>query len=389
MKILFASDISFKYLDGIGVTDYKAGGEKAFGKTAEVFRKADFSMVNLENIFGKKEELTPIIKSGPNLISSPEFIEYINVLRPTAVGLANNHLGDYGDKAMVDTMEVLKKNGYLFCGAGKNIEEAYRPVRFEKDGVKVAVFAVCENEFGTADTGRAGSAGYRLGLVTKSIKEAKAEGFLPVIYFHGGNEQDPIPSPGKAELYRHFIDLGAEAVIAMHTHCPQGNEYYNGKPIVYSMGNFFFPHGTGCEEAWYVGYMTLLDVSAKETTFDVIPYRFDDEKNTLLCGKEYDDFMQYLDYIKKPIADEALLREYFDSWCMDAGLGYASRLDFSELDTENGNAESARSMKNIFGCEAHNELVTNTLRIIFEERCRDAAKRLDEIKQLRHMKLPM
>ena len=41
---------------------------------------------------------------------------------------------------------------------------------------------------------------------------------------------------GKTELYRHFIDIGAAAVIAMHTHCPQGYEIYNGAPIVYSKG---------------------------------------------------------------------------------------------------------------------------------------------------------
>lgn len=63
------------------------------------------------------------------------------------------------------------------------------------------------------------------------------------------------------ELYRHFIDLGAEAVIAMHTHCPQGYEFYNGKPIVYSMGNFFFPHKKDKEKSWYHGYMSELDIS--------------------------------------------------------------------------------------------------------------------------------
>ena len=65
--------------------------------TVKYFREADFSMVNLENILGVKSEHAPIPKDGPNLMSTEDFIEYIDVLRPTAVGLANNHSRDFGE----------------------------------------------------------------------------------------------------------------------------------------------------------------------------------------------------------------------------------------------------------------------------------------------------
>ena len=105
------------------------------------------------------------------------------------------------------TMKLLKQKGYVTIGAGKNIDEAYEPAILEKDGVRVAVIAVCENEPGIAEEHQAGSAGYSLSRVSNAIWEAKERGELPIIFFHGGNEYNPFPSPGKTELYRHFVDI--------------------------------------------------------------------------------------------------------------------------------------------------------------------------------------
>ncbi|MBQ8758445.1 MAG: CapA family protein, partial [Clostridia bacterium] len=273
MKILFASDMSFNYFPAFPGNDTATETMK---ETASVFASADFSVVNLENILGNKNDYTPIAKSGPNLNSDDDFVKYLEVLKPSAVGLANNHTGDYGDGAIRHTFEMLQSKNIKVFGAGENIKEAYMPAVFEKDGARVAVIAVCENEFGIAEDERPGAAGYSLGLVAKSIADAHNKGMLPVIYFHGGNEFNPFPSPGKTELYRHFIDLGAKAVIAMHTHCPQGYETYNGCPIIYSMGNFFFPKPSEMKvlPSWNCGYMTMLSITNEEVSFEIMPYRF-------------------------------------------------------------------------------------------------------------------
>ena len=259
MKILFAADMSFNYVPNLPSAAEAAG---VMRETAAYFRRADFSVINLENIFGDPADHTPIEKSGPNLISHEGFCAYLDALKPTVVGLANNHGGDYGESALLQTAALLKKKGYTVIGAGKNAGEAYRPAILEKDGVRVAVIAVCENEFGCAGRNSAGTAGYHLTRLTKAILSAKEAGMLPIVYFHGGNEYNPFPSPGKVALYRHFIDLGARAVIAMHTHCPQGYEWYEGCPIVYSMGNFFFPSEgentpPGIKAIWFVWIWTV------------------------------------------------------------------------------------------------------------------------------------
>lgn len=162
-----------------------------------------------------------------------------------AVGLANNHFGDFGEAGMRSTWECLRENGIAWVGAGETLDDAYRALRFEKDGIRVAVVAACENEFGTATATTPGSAGYAPLRLADRIAEEKKTAEYVVVYFHGGNENNPFPSPKKNDWYRLWTRLGADAVIAMHTHCPQGHEIYEGKPIVYSMGEFLFSHRAG------------------------------------------------------------------------------------------------------------------------------------------------
>lgn len=386
MNILFASDMSFNYFLKFPGNDAVM---QTMGETRKIFSAADFSVVNLENIFGEESCFEPIVKSGPNLISSDEFISYIDVLNPTAVGMANNHCGDYGAGAIRHTVKLLKERQYRVFGAGENIEEAYKPTIFEKDGIKVSVTAVCENEFGIAAENSPGAAGYSLAKVAKNISSSREQGMIPVIYFHGGNERNPFPSPGKVELYRHFIDMGAKAVIAMHTHCPQGFETYRGCPIIYSMGNFFFPKPPEAAvlPSWNYGYMTMLNITQEDISFDILPYHFDMNSHTMLKNAEKEDFLKYMSVLNAPIADENRLKSLFDGWCVISGLdGYIKSVNYSD-ETEKGGAEAVVHIKNIFSCEAHNELIKNSLNILYGGRRGDAEAQIETITRLQNMEI--
>lgn len=384
MKVIFAADMSFNYLEGFPGTEKARESLKG---AAAYFEKADFGMVNLENIFGEKENGNPIVKSGPNLISDERFIEYIHTLKPDVVGLANNHTKDYDEEIMFHTINMLKKSDYQVIGAGKNLDEAYAPAILSKDGIEIAIIAVCENEFGCAKRNESGTAGYRLGYVTREILKALKEGKKPVVYFHGGNETNPVPSPMKVELYRHFIDIGAEAVIAMHTHCPQGYEYYNGKPIVYSMGNFFFPANRSHLKSWNYGYMSQLDFTADGTKLEILPYRFDYEGHYMLEGTEKEEFLKYMEVLNKTFEDEDEHQKWFDAWCTTQ-IHYANSLTSykEEILTSNVQSENTRA-KNVFNCEAHNEIVRNMLNMAYECRFEEAKERVPLIKKLQELEL--
>ena len=384
MKVVFGADMSFNYFEGF---PGKEKAQQTMKETAELFNAADFKVVNLENVFGEKENGAPIVKSGPNLISSDDFIEYIHALNPDVVGLANNHTKDYGENIMFHTMDMLKASGYQVMGAGKNLDEAYKPAILEKDGISLAIFAVCENEFGIAKVNESGTAGYKLGYVTKEILKAVKAGQKPVVFFHGGSEKNPFPTPVKVELYRHFIDIGAEAVVAMHTHCPQGYEMYEGKPIIYSMGNFFFPSTKKLIKSWYYGYITMIDFTENDTKLEIFPYKFDFDSHTLLKGEEKEHFLKYMEILCKPLEDMEELTKWFDAWCTDRA-GLASYLkSYSEEKLTNNNQEDVKLIKNIINCETHNDVMRNILNMAYECRFEQAKERVPLIQKLQEVEL--
>ena len=384
MKILFASDISLNYAEKV---PSESEARALFANTKKEFEKADFSMLNLETVYGERNDYTPLLKSGPSLLCSYDYFRYIDALRPSLLGLANNHARDFGDEALADTMKFLEEHGYPYCGVGMNIDEAYRPHIFEKDGTRVAIYAVAENEPGYAEEDHGGTAGYNITRVTRALRGSRERGEIPVIFFHGGNEHNPFPSPGKIDLYRHFVDLGAAAVIAMHTHCPQGNEYYNGAPIIYSMGNFFFPKQQLKEKHWYYGYMTLLDINDGKVSYEIIPYNFDNDYHKILEGEELDEFMRYINYISAPISDPKKIKEYYGAWCVKRGVRGLVRYLKYEPELLSGDTIDLARFKNILCCEAHNELVTASAKLIYDQKIEEYARLIPEIERLQKMEL--
>ena len=100
----------------------------------------------------------PIVKSGPNLNSEKESIEILTAAGFNIAMLANNHIGDQGPDAVLETIEDLQKRGLKTVGAGKDLASARTPLIETVKGKTVAVFNFAENEFGGAGEDRPGSA---------------------------------------------------------------------------------------------------------------------------------------------------------------------------------------------------------------------------------------
>lgn len=380
MKIIFASDYGWGKPDTPFDKDFI---ENALKEPKEAMAAADFRMLNLEKLFYETGE--PIVKSGPNIGMTKEMIYSLSYMGINTVGLANNHTGDFGGENILFNLNYLRENGISYAGGGRNLDEAYIPAVFEKDGERVSVIVVCENEFGIADEKTPGAAGYDFFRVVRLIKSEKEKGGYVLIYFHGGNEDNPYPSPIKRETYRYFIEAGADAVIAMHTHCPQGFEHYLGKPIVYSMGNFFFSSSNPAARsdpngAWYYGYMSSLEFEGGKVSFEPIPYKFTNEKVEILKGERKENFLRHLKMLSEPIKSEEEIKKLFRGWTLITGPVYANHAKF---DPEmRNNKELSRHIKNLFSCEAHNELLTSYTNMCYHGITEEDEKCMEEIKKL-------
>ena len=236
MTLIFAGDIMLD--DGPG--RFIAKGGDPLAPFAAVLKAADYRIANLE---------CPIAESGTRL--TPKFFTFrahprtLPALqgRFDAVTLANNHTGDYGTEALLETMHRLDAAGIARFGAGKNLVEAHKPLWIERQGLKIAVLGY--NEFipraFEAGPDTPGTAWSEDDQVISDIRAAKAAGAdLIIPFMHWGWENEPTPTRRLQTFARRMIDEGASMVVGSHPHVTQGADIYRGKPIIYSLGNFVF-----------------------------------------------------------------------------------------------------------------------------------------------------
>lgn len=128
-----------------------------------------------------------------------------------------------------------------------------------------------------------------------------------MIIIHGGHEHYQLPSLRMKQIYRFFIEAGADAVINHHQHCYSGYEIYQGKPIFYGIGNFCFDNPLYRNNKWNYGYMILLELSTG-IDFHLIPYiQCSDEAAVKILQSNV--FQKELMKINEVIADDNRLRQ--------------------------------------------------------------------------------
>lgn len=250
VTLAFAGDINFDdtwsvmaNLHSLG-DDLEAVIDPAY---LDAMRSADLFWIN--NEFTYSDRGAPLPGKAFTFRSKPENVAFLQEMGVDIAGLANNHIYDYGEEAFLDTLDTLDSAGIPYVGAGHDLTEASAPVYLTADGVTIAYVAAsrAEKNIMTPEA-TADSPGilrcYDNTLFLEAIEEAAENADFVVALPHWGTEystelEEPQISGAKA-----YIDAGADAVIGAHTHCLQGITSYDGKPIVYSLGNFWFNEKT-------------------------------------------------------------------------------------------------------------------------------------------------
>ena len=363
-KILLAGDVAPNVVNidailGIGV-------ENIFAGVKPFFDAADLSIVQWETPLAEESECAPIAKSGPNLVCPPRGMKILECLGADVALLANNHVGDQGGRAVTGTIRAIESAGIRTVGAGEDLAAASAPLRLDLGGLKLSLINAAEHEFGTATRHAPGAAPLDVPEVMKLIRAERSAGYRVLVALHGGHEYDPYPSPRMAKLFRMFAAGGADAVFNCHTHCPEGTEVYDGVPIVYSPGNFYFPLRN--EEkmplpTWFLGYLTILGIDeAGAFSLETVPYRFSKERVSPLAGEGRARFDEYMATLSRPLGDMAELERLFDLWSVSHGFNYvrgamkksaAAGLDFSNPET----VKSFLAFRNTHTCESHCDML--------------------------------
>jgi poly-gamma-glutamate capsule biosynthesis protein CapA/YwtB (metallophosphatase superfamily) len=171
------------------------------------------------------------------------FESIVSEVKPRAVCLANNHIMDYGEAGLRDTIRELDRLGIPYFGAG-GIDECNNPLILEAGGVSVALLGyVCPTThpiFATAH--QAGVVPPDLNRIARDIDRARSSGAgAIVVSIHWGDEEVTYPKLADIRLAREISKLGVDLLIGHHAHCRQPWGQVGGMKVFFGLGNALFP----------------------------------------------------------------------------------------------------------------------------------------------------
>lgn len=248
--LCFAGDINLD--ENWGTTQYMSAQENGIydcisEELVALMQAADIMCLN--NEFTYSSGGAPLAGKAYTFRANPERVEVLHQLGVDAVTLANNHVYDYGAEALLDTFQVLEEAQIPYFGAGRTLADAMRPLYLEVEGKTVALVAASRAEKNkmtpqATDTEPGILRCYDTELFLETIREAKENSDFCIAFVHWGTEYSFDLEQVQMDTGREYLDAGADVVIGAHSHCLQGMEYYDGKPIVYSLGNYWFNEKT-------------------------------------------------------------------------------------------------------------------------------------------------
>lgn len=339
------------------------------------FKEFDIKVLNFEapytTINSSIYKIGSVLKQ--NIEYTPQILKCLGI---DVLTLANNHILDYGEMGVKDTLKFCKLNNIKTVGAGMNLKEAQQTVYLNSKAGRIAIVNFAENEWNSATSKSAGSHPMNIIDNVGKLKEAKDEADFVFLIIHGGHEYYNLPSPRIQKQYRFYADNGADIIIAHHPHCIGGSEIYKGVPIYYSLGNFIFTKDKNIED-WYIGL--LLEVEIKDNKLNTQIHPIKQEKNTFTIKLiEFDKKQIVLDRVEsynKIISDSTKLSYEWENYisCKSKDyLNYWSPLSFvqnrfikkiiNKLGLSGLNKKGVAFALHFMQCEAHLDLSKSVLR---------------------------
>jgi len=218
--------------------------ESAF--SAELSEKmigADIFCINLESPFVSGKG-TPIDANWRHS-SAAENADVLGILGADMVNIANDRIYDYSAKGLADTLFALEEADIPYIGGGTNLQDAKTPRYAIAGGRKIAFVSAAQvKNATTAPEATSKNAGVIYATNSthflSMIEEARQNADYVIVYTDWDNGRNEKADNAQVALAHSFIDAGADIVIGTRSTVMQGIEYYEGKPIVYGLGNFWY-----------------------------------------------------------------------------------------------------------------------------------------------------
>jgi poly-gamma-glutamate capsule biosynthesis protein CapA/YwtB (metallophosphatase superfamily) len=238
LRLVFAGDVHFtgrtlRLLDE---------PETAFGRIASVLGDGDLTLVNLETAVTDRG--TPQPKRFHFRAPATAYAA-LRAAGVDAASVANNHVLDYGQVGLDDTLAAARDAGFPVFGAGPDAAAAYAPWIAEVKGVRVAVLGMSQvhelAERWKATDSRPGVAmAHDAARASAAVRAARAQADLVVVFMHWGVEGSACPSGEMKTFARRMADAGADVVVGTHAHTLLADGWLGATYVHYGLGNFLW-----------------------------------------------------------------------------------------------------------------------------------------------------
>ena len=255
-----------------------------FSGTADRLRAADLTVGNLECTLSRNGRPT---QGGDSFGADASSLAGMRDAGFDVLVLANNHLGDYGDQALRETLGTAR-NGFTIAGAGETLAAALEPAVVERKGVRFGVLAFnAIGETPAATPSSAGALAVRmpprtgplndedLARVTDAVRGLRSRADVVVVYPHWGTQYVHDPVPEQRDVARRLVEAGATAVIGSHPHWVQGMDLHQGRLVAHSLGNFVFDMTFSTQVQQGVA-LELVFWGSRPMAARLLPYRIGD-----------------------------------------------------------------------------------------------------------------
>lgn len=334
--------------------------------------RSDAFIVNLETPI--VDVAKPIKKNGPNLMASSKTIKGLKEMNISLVGLANNHILDYGEEGIKATWKYLNDIGIHHVGTGENLDEAKNAFVINNlSNFKVGVYACAESEFTIAGKNEAGANPFDPLESFDHVMELKKRTDMVVVLYHGGKEFYRYPSPYLQKVCRKFVEKGADLVVCQHSHCIGCQEDYLAGKIVYGQGNFIFDGGD--DEYWSSSLLVEIIEDNALVSYNFIPVV--KLGNVIRLADEYqkEEILREFNKRSEEIKDDCFVMQNYNKFADSLGSSYIAilrgykfwisilnKIFFHRKNETWYSEKEILQIRNIIECEAHREAFLDYLK---------------------------
>jgi poly-gamma-glutamate synthesis protein (capsule biosynthesis protein) len=220
----------------------REGYSYVWGDVLPLLRGTDINIVNLETTLTNSRQK---VRKVFNFKAAPDKVKALTAANIGFVNLANNHILDYSEEGLVETLQVLQEAGIQYAGAGMNRAEAERPCIIVKNNVRVGILGLTDNE-------RSWCAGFSKSGINyidisseklrqpalEAIAALRSETDLVIVCIHWGPNMQEEPPDEFIAFAHEMIEKGADIIHGHSAHIFQGIEVYQNKLVLYDTGDF-------------------------------------------------------------------------------------------------------------------------------------------------------